>query len=436
MIPVLTSVMLDTRRPLKDGSFPVRLRLTYQRQRKYFNTNYNLTEEEFAKTQSEKPRGRYKELQLAFQAIEQKAIKVIGKIPSFSFGEFEKKFLGRSSRDEVFSTYEQQLIKLRSEGQAGTASFYESAYYSLISYTLKEPLIARKGLKLEDVKKRKENLVKKKKPLLFSSVTVDFLKGYEKWMLSRGKTLTSISMYLRTLRTLFNDVIATGDLNKDLYPFGKRKYQVPAGKSVKKALVLSDIEKIFHYETCHKSEAKARDLWVFSYLCNGINVKDIARLKYKQLSKETITFIRAKTERTSRHDLKTIVAMRTPEIDQIIERWGNKPALSDSYVFPILTDGLTPEEELATVRQATKTMNKYIKRIAAAVGIDKNVTTYTARHSFSTVLKRAGAPIEFISESLGHSNLKTTESYLDSFEDNVKRQYTAQLTAFKNADKV
>jgi integrase/recombinase XerD len=87
------------------------------------------------------------------------------------------------------------------------------------------------------------------------------------------------------------------------------------------------------------------------------------------------------------------------------------------------------------VRQATKTINKYVKRIAEAAGIEKHVTTYTARHSFSTVLKRAGAPIEFNSESLGHSNVRTTESYLDSFEDNVKRQYSSQLTAFKKATK-
>jgi len=430
MIPVHTSVILDTRRPLKDGTYPVKLRITYQRQRKYYNTNYNLCEEDFSKTQGEKPKGKYKEISISLNATEQKAIAVIDKLSSFTFEGFEKKFLNRSTCDEVFSTYEHKIEKLRREGQAGTASTYESAYYSFLSYFLNEAPVSFKGIPLKEVKKRREDLLKKKKPLSFSAVTVEFLSGYEKWMLGRGKTLTSVSMYVRTLRTLFNDVIASGDISNELYPFGKRLYKIPAGKSVKKSLVLSDIEKIFSYNATSDSEAKARDLWIFSYLCNGINVKDVARLKYKQLSKETITFIRAKTERTSKHDLKTIVAMRTPEIDQVIEKWGNKPALADTFVFPILRESLTPEEELATVRQTTKTINKYIKRVAASVGIEKNVTTYTARHSFSTVLKRAGAPIEFISESLGHSNLKTTESYLDSFEDNVKRQYTAQLTAF------
>jgi len=53
-------------------------------------------------------------------------------------------------------------------------------------------------------------------------------------------------------------------------------------------------------------------------------------------------------------------------------------------------------------------------------------------NTFATVLKRSGAPIEFISESLGHKDLKTTENYLDSFEDDVKETYQKQLLNFKS----
>ena len=71
-----------------------------------------------------------------------------------------------------------------------------------------------------------------------------------------------------------------------------------------------------------------------------------------------------------------------------------------------------------------------MQKIADALGIDKPVTTYYARHSFATVLKRSGAPIEFISESLGHSDMKTTDNYLDGFEDDTKREYTKALLNF------
>ena len=54
------------------------------------------------------------------------------------------------------------------------------------------------------------------------------------------------------------------------------------------------------------------------------------------------------------------------------------------------------------------------------------------RHTFSTVLKRSGASTEYIQEALGHSNVKTTENYLDSFGKEVKKEFAQRLTSFKN----
>lgn len=52
------------------------------------------------------------------------------------------------------------------------------------------------------------------------------------------------------------------------------------------------------------------------------------------------------------------------------------------------------------------------------------------QHSFSTILKRSGVSTEFISESLGHTDLRTTENYLDSFEKDIKKKYARKLIAF------
>ena len=71
-----------------------------------------------------------------------------------------------------------------------------------------------------------------------------------------------------------------------------------------------------------------------------------------------------------------------------------------------------------------------IEKIAGELKISKKVTTYTARHSYSTILKRSGASIEFISEQLGHKDTKTTQAYLDSFEDDTKREFAKKLTDF------
>jgi integrase/recombinase XerD len=63
--------------------------------------------------------------------------------------------------------------------------------------------------------------------------------------------------------------------------------------------------------------------------------------------------------------------------------------------------------------------------------IDKKATTIVSRHSFSTIMKNSGASTEFIQEALGHADKKTTESYLDSFEKEIKKEFSNKLSAFK-----
>jgi len=86
-------------------------------------------------------------------------------------------------------------------------------------------------------------------------------------------------------------------------------------------------------------------------------------------------------------------------------------------------------EQKKRVQDVTRRINKHLKIISDKLGIS-GVSTYTARHSYATVLKRSGANIAYISESLGHSNLKTTENYLASFEKEERIKNAAFLTNF------
>ena len=88
---------------------------------------------------------------------------------------------------------------------------------------------------------------------------------------------------------------------------------------------------------------------------------------------------------------------------------------------------MTEDEKAKVKYQCIKTINKYLKRIGTEIGYYKPLTTYSARHSYATMLKRSGAPLGFISEALGPKSLQTTEAYLDSFEDETRRKYTEIL---------
>ena len=241
-------------------------------------------------------------------------------------------------------------------------------------------------------------------------------------------------MYIRPLRAIFNEAIEDGIIKREkCYPFGKRKFRIPTSKNVKKALELSDVEKIYYYK-CDpnlEGEQQARDYWLFSYFGNGINTKDIANLKYKNIDEDYLTFERSKTERSLRSDPKPITIFINDDMKAIMERWGNKNKSPHNYIFPVLHHGISPLREYELVQNFVGFINERMKRILKNLGINKKATTYVARHTFSTVLKRSGASTEFIQEALGHTDLKTTENYLDSFDKEVKKDFAQRLLSFK-----
>lgn len=415
MIGITTAIILDKRIQKNDGTYAVKLRVTFNREQKYFPLGKHLTTEDWEKLKEENPRDKeLKRKKLLFAEIEKKAIRLIDDMDLFSFQAFEKKFNQKSkSSTDVLEAIDAKIEFLKSANRLNSADSYKCAHSSFTQYI---KTLHRKKLK-------------------YSDITPEWLDQYEKWMREKGSSVTTIGIYLRNLRTIINQAIDEGHFQREFYPFGKRKYQIPNGKNTKKALTIEQIKLILDYNPAIDAEAKAKDLWLFSYLCNGVNVKDIARLQYRNLSKRHITFVRAKTEHSTKSNQKEIVIIRMPEIDEIIERWGVEPVEPTTYIFDLISGDDTPAEELAKIKQATKTINKYMKRIGEALGFDLKLTTYTARHSFATVLKRSGAPIEFISESLGHKDLKTTENYLDSFEDDLKESYQKQLLNFKAISK-
>lgn len=412
MLGVTSAIILDKRIKRKDNSYAIKLRLTYNREQKYYPLGKHLTPEAWEKLQDKNPRDKeLKRLKLLFATIEKKAVNIIDEMDSFTFQAFEKKFNQKAaSKKDVFYLLQEYSNELTLQERLSTAESYRSTLNSFKEF-------------IKDTRRIR---------LMLADITPEWLSKYEKWMIENGTSITTIGIYLRNLRTIMNKAIVDGNLSNEFYPFGKRKYQIPSGKNIKKALTLSDIKKIFEYQPASPAEAKAKDLWLFSYLCNGANIKDIAKLQYKNINSKNLTFIRSKTERATKSSQKPISVMLLPEIRAIIDKWGIIPKEPETYVFGIISETDSPQAVLAKIKQATKTINKYMKRIGEGLKFDLVLTTYSARHSFATVLKRSGAPIEFISESLGHKDLRTTENYLDSFEDEIKESFQKKLLDFNN----
>jgi integrase/recombinase XerD len=408
------AIIQDTRREKMDKKFPLKLRVTYNREAKYYPTEFDLTKEEFANVCSKRPIDTLLDIKVELSEIETNANSIIKTLKPFSFPGFERKFIENPiTKDLLKSLFSNMIKRLNKQDRLGTATAYQTCYNSLMRFDNK---------------------------LSFEKITVDLLYEYEKWMLSKGRSITTVGINLRILRAVFNEAIYEEYIPREIYPFGKRRYQIPTGKNIKKALSLSDIGKFYNYDIPktdpnYLAYLRAKDFWIFTYFGNGINVKDISLLKYKNIQGDYIIIERAKTSRSTRSNPRPISIYITEEIKQVIERWGNENTGPDNFVFPIINPHTDLVKQRKDIQQFTKVINKWTKRIGDDVGIPVKVTTYTARHSFSTVLKRSGASLEFISEALGHTDVKTTENYLDSFENEMKKEFATKLAAFKTLPK-
>jgi integrase len=400
---ITVSSILDDRRSTKDNLFPVKIRVTFLRIRKYYSTGKYVTSDDWEKlpdSKSKKMISMRLDIQNSFDIVKD-IVQTLLFEGSFSFEALNSR-LTKSPSDTLNAGFKVKIQTLLDNEQVGTHLFYQDALKSVESYG-------------------GENIS-------YISVTVELLKNYEKYMLRLGRAYTTIGMYCRAIRSVINEAKRAGIIKENQYPFGNGKYEIPTGTGRKLALTLQQIKSVATYTDGKETTEKYRDLWFFSYLCNGINFADMLTLRYSNIRNGEICFLRAKTARTSRVK-KEVCAVLTPEMEVIIKRWGKKSPKPNDYIFGYLTGKETPFTKKDLIKAVTKLCNKRLKKIGAKLGIEP-LSTYTARHSYATVLKRSGANIAYISESLGHNDLKTTENYLASFEKEERVKNASYLTNF------
>jgi len=400
-ITVLT--ILDTRRKKQSGLYPVKIQVVHNRIQKYYATGKELTPEDWQRLSESKVRKLIEireDLGSSFSIIKQN-VETLANEGGFSFDALNVR-LGRSMSDTLNTAFQAKIEALLENGQIGSYHYYKETLKNIEEFA---------GCKIQ-----------------FSSVNVDWLRKYEKHLLATGKNYTTVGMRCRAIRYIMNTAKKTGIIKENQYPFGNGKYEIPTGQGRKMALNLQQIAKILTYTDRNETTERYRDLWVFSYLCNGVNFADMLKLKYSNIQNGEIYFMRSKTIRTSKVK-RELQAVITPEMQTIIDRWGNKDQQPDSYIFDYLKGNETPLQEKIILKDVVRRCNKRLKQIGEALGIG-GISTYTARHSYATVLKRSGANIAYISESLGHADLKTTENYLASFEREEREKNAKLLTNF------
>jgi integrase/recombinase XerD len=396
------TLLLDKRSAKKSGHYPLKLTIYCKPDKKRYRTNIDLTQEEWEKINSSRLKDdRLKELKYRIHSMLNKANEVLNSMSAFSFVEFERNFFKNAiSREgmKLSSLFNEYISELKTQGRVGTESAYKTTYNSLVKF---------------------------KGDINISEIDSKYLTNYEDMLKNEGKSPSTIGIYLRQLRTIINRAIKKGIIKQENYPF--KGFEIPVSRNIKKALSDEELTKLLHFKPSTNEQKLAYDFWMFSYLCNGMNMVDILTLEKTNLDKNFLAFFRKKTLRTKKKDLRPIkVPLHSKALD-ILDRRRSK-STDSKFLFPYLREEMSPRTIKNKVQAFIKFVNSEMEGIKNELSIEKSCTTYTARHTFSTRLMRMGVSTQFIKESLGHSSVAVTENYLSDFSDEIKLSYVNYLT--------
>lgn len=395
---------LDKRYQKKDGSYPIKLLIVISGEPLRISTGYSV-EPKYWQENSQSIKTTCK----AFQNVtrvnnllnkqKSKALDMLtqlqdnNELDKLSLNEIKNRIASKYSSLYTFEFCEQIINELETAGKIGNARVYRTHLASLRNYAETD--------------------------FPMKQITFTWLKGYEAWYLaqknSNGKpnSINGLSVHLRTLRALYNTAIARNLIPQENYPF--KKYKIKKEATRKRAITQQDIAKLKATEPQTDRQRRAKDYFLMSFYLMGASFIDLAFLKLSDIKNGRIEYKRKKTGKL--HSIKI-----TPPLLEILNRY-TADKFADDFVLNIIPTEETLKKQYAAARDEMRRYNKALKELAILAGIEDAITSYTARHTFATTAKFKGVPVAAISDALGHSDVKTTQIYLDQFDNDTMDAY-------------
>jgi len=242
----------------------------------------------------------------------------------------------------------------------------------------------------------------KREDLPLDEVNQQFIKDYELYFKTeRNCGHNSSTKYLKNFKKITKIALTNGWLKKD--PFATIKFKLNQVDAV--YLNDEELDAVRNKVITIERIDQVRD--VFLFCCyTGLAFSDVKTLKSEHLTEDKDGFMWIHKKRQKTKQMSTIFVINAAQ--QLIEKYKNDPILKDNDVLlPVLSN---------------QKMNAYLKEIADLCGIEKEISTHTARHTFATTVALGNnMPIEVVSKTLGHSNTKMTQRYARTTEALIQK---------------
>jgi len=390
MIRATIKLVLDGK-PMSNGKHAVYLRILKNRKRKAIGLGLYCKQDHFVNESFTKNHPSHQienEMLLKFKS---RALEIIREFKvkqiDFTLDEFDKTFRGLKKDQEinVINFFDEIINEMNRAGRISNAQAYLSTRNSIIKF--------------------------RGKKIVFKDITSTFLEKYEVFLREYGNQNGGIAFKMRELRAVFNKARKRKVIPKEPYPFEEYKISKLKSSTSKRALSIEEFRKIRDVDLSnHPHLIEPHHYFMFSIYARGINFKDMMHLKWSDIQNNRIHYTRAKTK--GRFNLEII------DKAQDILDYYKAQNRATNYVFPILLyENLTPMQVHYRKQKVLRRYNLRLKEVAKLASVETRLTSYIARHSFATILKMSGTPIEKISEMMGHADVSITMSYLKEFSN-------------------
>lgn len=242
-----------------------------------------------------------------------------------------------------------------------------------------------------------------KSPLLFSDLSEELLIKYSNFEKTKyGNAHNTIQKTLAVWKKYL--LLAKKEGIKFVNPFDH--FKIKQNKSFKISLTRQEVEKLFTYFYSDKiSEMDRHVLRSFLFSCRtGLRISDIIRVKWEHLQGDRLIMPMHKNRNRKN---KMIDIPLTRERELIPPFNPTTPTVFDCYNFAL--------------------MNRRLKVIGSACGIQKNIEYHMSRHTFATTFLEGGGSVEVLQTLLGHEDINTTMVYVHMTD---KRQREQKEKAF------
>jgi len=238
------------------------------------------------------------------------------------------------------------------------------------------------------------------------TITPSWLKSFEGYLRAKGLSWNTISTYMRVLRAVYNEAVMEEVATYKPYIFNKVYTGVEANVMKRliqialnrRALLRPSLQLSFQY-------------FVLMFMLRGLPFVDLSFMKKSEYKGNIIAYRRKKTGRY-------LVVQLDKTAQVLIKSLMNKDQ-SSPYLFPIIHHPDGSKEAYKEYQAALKTFNKRLIAIGKYLRINQKLSSYTARHTWATMAFICNINPAIISQSMGHSSIKVTETYLKPFQQNI-----------------